>query len=187
LDNKLFFASPRSLGVLFLCLCAAILFIWIPGDVDSGLILKVRRHLEIGDSLAPVAATALMAIGSLLLLLEESQTKAEPGISTSNLLFVLTTLVLLLISFGIMRWAGPVVVSIFDIHGGDYRPLRGDAPWKYVGFLLGGTVLVAGLISLVERRLRLATVWMAVVAAVSLIALYDLPFGSLQLPPNADL
>jgi hypothetical protein len=187
LDNKSFLASSRSLGVLFLCLCVAILFIWIPGDVDSGLIVKVRRHLEIGDSLAPVMATALMAVGALLLLLEKSQQQAEAGISINNLLFVLATLVLLLIAFGIMRWAGPIFVSIFDIHGGDYRPLRGDAPWKYIGFLLGGTVLVAGLITLVERRLRTITVWIAVVAAVFLIALYDLPFGSLQLPPNADL
>lgn len=187
MDNKSFLASPRSLSFLFLCICAAILFVWIPGDVDSGIILKVRRHLEIGDSLAPVAATVLLAVGALLLLLEKSQPKAEPGISTSNLLFVLNMLAVLLISFGIMRWAGPVLVAIFDIHGGDYRPLRGDAPWKYIGFLLGGTVLVAGLITLVERRLRTITVWIAVVAAVFLMALYDLPFSSLQLPPNADL
>ena len=47
------------------CLIAglAALVLWLPNDVDSGLIEKVRRRYQIGDMLAPMVALATILLG----------------------------------------------------------------------------------------------------------------------------
>ena len=52
---------------------------------------------------------------------------------------------------------------------------------------LTATGLVAGLIALIEGRLRPRTLLIGALAALALIVLYDLPFEDLQLPPNGDV
>ena len=78
-----------------------------------------------------------------------------------------------------MRWEGPVLVE-------EYRLLRASAPWKWVGFVLGGTVVVTGLISAIERRLSLRALLIGIAVTVALIVLFDLPFDDLLLPPNGE-
>ena len=86
-----------------------------------------------------------------------------------------------------MRWTGPAAVALFGPEGVGYRALRDTVPWKLIGFLCGGTVMILGPIVLVERRLRWQAVAVAVVATVAMIVIYDLPFDDLLLPPNGDV
>ena len=84
-----------------------------------------------------------------------------------------------------MRWAGPALAGLLTDEG--YRPLRDTAPWKYLGFLVGGSGMIAAMISLVEGRISRRAVLIGLVAAVALILVYDLPFDDLLLPPNGDV
>ena len=83
-----------------------------------------------------------------------------------------------------MRYAGPLIAAGQE---GGYRPLRGTAPWKYIGFALGGGGMVAALVTLVEGRLRWTALATAAFAVIAIILLYDMPFEDLLLPPNGDV
>ncbi len=83
-----------------------------------------------------------------------------------------------------MRFAGPLAAAFTE---SGYRPLRDTIPWKYIGFIAGGTCLVAGLKALVEGRVTMRGVVIGLAACLVLIALYDLPFDDLLLPPNGDV
>ena len=83
-----------------------------------------------------------------------------------------------------MRWAGPISAHLF---GEDYRSLRDTVPWKYIGYFSGGILMIFGLISMMEGRMRWRTLIISILAVVFLIIVYDLPFENLLLPPNGDL
>ena len=74
------------------------------------------------------------------------------------------------------------------VTGGEtpYRVLRATAPWKYLGFALGGTVMTFGLIALSQHRPSWRLAALAFVATLVIALLYDLPFDNLLLPPNGD-
>ena len=59
-------------------------------------------------------------------------------------------------------------------------------PYKYLGFIAGGLVMVIGLIALIEGRITRPGVLTAVFTILALIILYDVPFDTLLLPPNGD-
>lgn len=61
----------RWLGILALLLCCAIVFVWIPLDVETGIIEKVRRQVRLGDAFAPTLAALLIGLGGILLLLQQ--------------------------------------------------------------------------------------------------------------------
>ena len=95
-------------------------------------------------------------------------------------------LVCLLASFANMRWAGPMAVALFA-DGSGYRALRDTAPWKLIGFITGGTFLVVSLMTLVDGRPTWRGVLIGLAAVLAMIAIYDLPFDDLLLPPNGDV
>ena len=39
-------------GLIFLAFAALVAFVWVPLDVETGLVEKVRRRIMIGDALA---------------------------------------------------------------------------------------------------------------------------------------
>ena len=84
----------------------------------------------------------------------------------------------------LMRYTGPIVAMLMNL---DYRPLRATPPWHYIGFLVGGTILIGGLTSLVERRLSARNFVIGFIAALVVALIYDLPFDDLILPPNGDV
>ena len=94
---------------------------------------------------------------------------------------------ILAVGFSLMRYAGPVVVRLINVEKVEYRVVRDTVPWKYIGFTLGGTFLVTALIAWTERKLRLVHLLIGLGATLMLIALYDLPFDDLLLPPNGDV
>lgn len=206
--------TSRWLGLLALVTSGVILFIWIPLDVDTGIIEKVRRQTQLGDAFAPSIAAFLIGLGGLMLLLERTSprpqsTPQESGSESSitksslsdspvsdladrkfgpaDLYHGALVFLLLAVALGLMRYTGPWVVTLFAESGTDYRLLRDTAPWKYLGFVTGGVWLIVSLIVLTERRFRMMHFFVAIAVVVLLIVFYDLPFDDLLLPPNGDV
>lgn len=179
-----FFSSNRILGLV--CIAAALLAltVWIPLDIETGLIEKVRRQTSIGDSLLPTLACGFVLIGGLFLLLPGNGWAQT--LTGDNLRYLLLLIVILTVAFAAMRWLGPALVWAFTEEG-VYRNLRDTPPWKYVGYVVGGTLLVSGLMVMVEGRVTLRSVIIGLIATLALIAVYDLPFDDLLLPPNGDV
>lgn len=179
------------LGVLLLASAIFALFIWIPQDIESSIIEKVRSQKRIGDALAPTVACSMLAMGSLLLIFKSWGQPSDTELSLNNIKFLVILLALVSLSLLVMLYAGSTVLYVFKTLGlaeqlGDYRSLRDTAPWKYIGYFFGGFILVFGLIWLMQGRVLLKSIWITLAAVIALIALYDLPFDNLLLPPNGD-
>lgn len=175
------------LGLAFLSFALLILLVWVPLDTDTGLIEKVRRRWVIGDALAPSVAAALIALGGGLVVVDALLGRSKPvGLTWSNLRFALLSIGLLLVVFQLMRWIGPLAVALLG-EGESYRNLRDSFPWKYLGYLGGGSLLIVASITAVERRLTWRAVLVALLAPVVIALVYDLPFDDLLPPPNGDL
>ncbi len=182
--------SNAYIGAGCIVVSLATIFLWVPLDTDTGLVERVRRQLVIGDALAPMVAAGFLLLGGGLLCIVERHSADQRRITRANLRFVLALLGLVIISLALIRWAGPGVVGVYSEVSGSgvgYRELRDDSPWKYIGFFSGGTVLVAGLIGLIERRVSRRGVLVAFLAILIMSAVYDLPFDDLLLPPNGDV
>ncbi len=181
--------TKRWPGALTFGLSLFILFVWIPLDISSGLFEKVRRSVVLGDAFAPAVAAGLIGIGGLLLLVFPHHRAARtPDLSMmDHVRHAAGIVIILALSLGLMRYAGPFLVSVVFQGDPEYRLLRDTQPWKYIGFVLGGTCLITSLITWVEGRFRMAH-WVVAMAVVAvLILLYDLPFDDLLLPPNGDV
>ncbi|SPJ28505.1 hypothetical protein [Falsiruegeria mediterranea] len=178
------------LGGVTLAFAILVIFVWIPLDTQTGLIEKVRRQVTIGDALAPTIAASFLAIGGLMLVLFERNADDQPRVSSQDVLFGLALVASVILSVLVMRYSGPATISIWNLLSGgeaEYRLLRDTAPWKYIGFLLGGTMMITLLVSLVEGRVRARTLLIAFVSVSVMAAIYDLPFDDLLLPPNGDV
>lgn len=171
------------LGALALALGLVLALLWAPLDAENGVVFTRRGKYSIGDGLAPVVAGAVLMIAGVLLLLGPRE-KDAPRLPGRSFGYLALLILLAAISFGLMRYTGPLLALGQE---GGYRPLRADLPWKYIGFLLGGTVFVAGLISLVEGRLSWRAVLIGLGSAAVIALAYDLPFEDLLLPPNGDV
>jgi hypothetical protein len=163
--------TTHGLGIAVIALAALALVLWVPNDVVSGYLVSKRGRVSIGDSMAPGLALGLMVLSGALILCEARKTQAQGRPDGRSLGFLVVMLAICLCTFGVMIWAGPMAVALFKPEE-TYRNLRDTAPWKYLGFALGGTGLVAVLIGL-------ATV-------ACLIGIFDLAFDDLLLPPNGD-
>ena len=177
------FNSDFFLGLGGLLAGGLILLIWIPLDVETGLIEKVRGRVVIGDALAPSLAASIFILGGLLTGLQSFRTRGGVDLTWNSLKFMILLMALLGLSMAIMRWAGPIAAHLFQA---DYRSLRATIPWKYVGYFLGGIVMIFGLIGVMEHRLRWRILIISIVAVLAMILIYDVPFENLLLPPNGD-
>lgn len=182
--------SPNLvLGLVVVAFASILLLVWIPLDVESGIVERVRRQIVIGDALAPILAGGFILLGGLMLIIFERNADTQPGIDVVKLAFVATVFSLLVISFLVMLSAGPAVVGIASALTGEvleYRLLRDTVPWKYVGFALGGVLAITGMISLAERKRSLRALLVGVIGVAAMIAIFDLPFKDLLIPPNGD-
>lgn len=172
------------LGLLALVLGVVIIFWWAPLDSDTGLAEKVRGRWSVGDALAPTVAGVVIAASGLFILLGGLLRASEATLSLKNAAYLAAFLVIITAGFLIMRYAGPMVA---DLMGVEYRPLRDERPWKYIGFILGGGGMIFGLISLAEGRIAAKRLVLALAIAAALAVVYDLPFEDLLLPPNGDV
>lgn len=175
--------GDKWLGLLAIAFAIVLIFVWVPLDVETGLIEKVRRQVRLGDSLGPTLAGGVILIGGLLAFLQPNAD--APTLSRDNLRWVIVLLVVITVSLMLMRFAGPLVTSLLSET--PYRALRATPPWNYIGYLTGGTCLIAALISVVQGKLTLSAVLVGIAASLVFALLYDLPFDDLQLPPNGDV
>lgn len=178
------------LGIAILVFAAVLLVIWIPLDVQTGLIEKIRRQVVIGDALAPTVAAFFLVIGGGLLVLTERNSPDQANPSLSAIAFTALLVAVICVSLVVMRYAGPAAVYLVNaVQGGEleYRLLRDTAPWKYIGFFLGGTMMISGIIMMVEGRVSTKALSAAILAVIVMIIIYDVPFDDLLLPPNGDV
>ena len=175
------------IAVVFLAFSVVALTLWIPLDIDSGIIEKVRRREKMGDALFPTAIAGAMVIVAALSVLLSLINRPDEQSRLPGLRFLAAFCSICLISLLLMRYVGPAAVSIFGAEGAEYRNLRDEVPWKYLGFAAGGLFLVIALNALVRGRLSLNAVLIGAAAVLAMILLYDLPFDDLLLPPNGDV
>ncbi|MBL3705890.1 hypothetical protein GI582_24625 [Sulfitobacter sp. BDSS02] len=175
-------------GVVILAILAIIA--WVPNDSATGVIFKQRGRLSIGDAMAPMAALALAALAGLLIIFDKRGVKLASHLTAANLRFILVFTGVFLLAVVFVRWSGPLIVGLGRALGlteAIYRDLRDTVPWKYAGFLIGGTSMVSILICAMEHRFSWHAVFIGLLTVFGLIAIFDLPFPDLLLPPNGDV
>ena len=174
------FSQDQWLGLVFFAIAILVIFVWVPLDVDTGIVDRVRRRLVIGDSLGPTVAGVVLLIGGLLCFVRPGD---DPRIlQTRNIGWIALLLIVFVLCIGIMRYAGPL-----SIGAEDYRALRATPPYSYIGYVLGGTAMVATLICVVQRKVTARAIAIGFASSVIIALLYDLPFDDLLLPPNGDV
>lgn len=176
--------SDSILGIAALAAGCLILFVWVQMDVETGLIERVRGRIVIGDSLAPSLAACLLMLSGLMLVFQSVRNARGVELTWKSLKYIGLCLSIMALSMAVMRWSGTLAAALI---GADYRSLRDTVPWKYIGFFLGGTTMVFGLITMIEGRARLRVLIISVLAVLILMMLYDTPFDNLLLPPNGDV
>ena len=184
------------IGIAFAAFALILLFLWIPSDIETGLTETHRRQVSIGDAMVPSAVAVAMLVVSAALLLSSWRNSVcahpnspLPESLTHRFRFISLLLGVVTASLVVMYFAGPLSVTLANtLTDSDfsYRQLRDTPPFKYVGFSLGGFLMVFGLISLVEHRLSWRRAGAAALAVAVLCLVYDLPFDDLLLPPNGD-
>ncbi|MGH1466913.1 MAG: hypothetical protein ACRBBQ_16295 [Cognatishimia sp.] len=173
------------LGLICAFVGLLLVFVWVPLDTETGIIEISRGEYSVGDALAPTLAGVVILLSSFMLLVFERNAHRQRSITRQNFIYISSVLACIVVGGVVMRFAGPVAVEIFAADS-DYRLLRDSAPWKYIGFVLGGAIIIAGLISIVERKLTWRGPVLGLIATCAIIGLYDLPFDDLLLPPNGD-
>lgn len=183
-----------GLGVLFVVLSTITLVIWIPNDIEGDLIETFRRQKSIGDALGPTIVAVGALIASLLMAVTSFFSRAKipsdrrtPDLQ--SLSYELRVAAVLTVSLVVMTYSGPLTVDAINAMGydiGSYRELRDTLPYKYIGFSVGGFMMIFGLIGVIENRLSSSAAIVALTAVIVLTVLYDVPFDNLLLPPNGD-
>lgn len=173
------------LGAALVVASVLAVLVWVPRDTGSAIIEVVRGSMRIGDALAPTIGFSLLGIAGLILMIEARANGSTARLDRFDLAFIVGVGAIFLCSMLLMRWTGPLAAALFSEDS--YRNLRGTLPWKYLGFVIGGGFMIGTLISLVDRRVTPGAYILGFVVSVGLALVYDLPFGSLLLPPNGDV
>ncbi|MDB6176222.1 hypothetical protein PAF17_01735 [Paracoccus sp. Z330] len=182
--------NPRrvdlAFGLLGLCLGLATLFVWIPADIDTGVIDTWRRVTRIGDSMLPAFATIGVLLSCLGITVKALTSRANPTWPPLHGSVLCVVAAILAVSIGLMMVTGPILAWVILGPDHPYRALRDDLPWKYTGFLTGGTFLVVALQALATRRIHWRMIGLAFLSTFVIAMIYGLPFEDLLLPPNGD-
>ena len=183
-------SQHRAIGAVVCIAGLAALLFWLPNDIDSGLIEKVRRRYQIGDMLGPVVALAITLAGGGWLLLSADRQTGGGVIAPARA--IATFILVVALALVLMRWAGPAIVWLGELaglieSGAGYRPLRDTLPWKFTGFLAGGTVMIWALSALADGAWTWRRLGTAFLITLAIAAAFDLPFEDLVLPPNGDV
>lgn len=181
----------ETVVTLVLALVAGlVLFVWVPADTDTGIVETFRRQTFLGDAFLPSIAAAVMLVAAILQLLairlRRPVPDSPPPFDAVTLAFFVAFATVVAVSLILLYWAGPVLWSLLGDGERSYRQMRGTAGWKHLSMAIGGTVLVFATISLLEGRVRLDRLLLAFGFTAVLIALFDLPFDTILLPPNGD-
>lgn len=187
-----------GLAFFFIVASALTLFVWIPLDIETGVIETYRRRVNIGDAMAPtVMAVGILVVSILMAAMEfrafkrpaPTSGETKDGLDKQSFSFLLRLIAALAIGLALMAYLGPLVVDAINAMGGEigsYRHLRATYPYKLIGYVVGGFVLVFGIISFVENRFSGKAAILSLIAVVVITVLYEVPFDNLLLPPNGD-
>jgi len=184
-----------GLAIVFAICGALTLLFWIPNDIETGVIETFRRRTNIGDAMAPtLAAWAILLVSVFMgafsyLRARRAEGEPEDGLDSRSYAFLLRIAIPIVVGLVLMLYTGPIVVDILNSFGaelGGYRQQKAEFPFKYLGFITGGLVIVFGLIAVVENKLSQSALWVSLISVAALILLYDLPFDNILLPPNGD-
>ena len=183
------------IAVILLGFAAVTALIWIPADVETQIIHTHRRQTTLGDAFLPTLAVGLLGIAALVQLLmtlgrDRSDGIEDTGVDMTTLSFLLPFSGIVALSLAVMYWAGPIAVDLFVPDDGEtartYRQMRGTYPYKLLGYGLGGTAMVFLITSFIEGRFRATRLLSSILAVAALMAIFDLPFDTVLLPPNGD-
>lgn len=173
--------SAVGIGFAFLALV-----VWIPLDVETAVIDVWRRNIRIGDAMLPTFSSIGMAVAGAAIGLRTLMARAGDNPGEIQLRFLMWLTLVLAVGLALMMVAGPFLTWVFTGGQTSYRLLLATAPWKYLGYLLGGTVMTFGLMALSAPQAAWRLGLLAFLATLAIALLYDLPFDNLLLPPNGD-
>ncbi|MEM6678070.1 MAG: hypothetical protein AAF675_09375 [Pseudomonadota bacterium] len=191
-------ASARwdiGFGVVVLMGALLALFVWFPNDIQTGFIFtNAIGRVEPGDAFFPVLlGVTLAALGAvqIVVALMRRRPAEMPAqrLTSANLRFLAELLGIVLAGLAVMYWLGPLVVTAFNALGlleGSYRLYTDTAPYKYLGFVVGGSGMTLALIWRTEGRLRLASILSVVLVLLAAILIFDILLKNVLLPPNAE-
>lgn len=175
------------IGPLAIGFAAITLSVWIPSDIDTGIIDVWRRSVRIGDAMVPViSAGGVLVCGAVILLRAVLSPTGVPFARIDPRFAILGTGAIGL-SLAVMMLAGPALVWVWTGGTLPYRMFIDTPVIKHVGFVLGGGLLTASLIAMAYHRMDWRHWAIGFSAALILALMYDLPFDSLLLPPNGDV
>lgn len=172
--------QDRLFGALILLASLALLFGWIANDIESGVLEKVRRRWTIGDAMLPTIAAYVMAAAGLWLMIKPKA--SGDAIAASHAIW--RPLLVITMSLLIMRYLGPVAA---DLLGLEYRLIRTQFPWVYLGYVLGGGGMIWALSCWEENRWTWQRLVVSLIIALAIALILDLPLEDIQLPPNGDV
>lgn len=175
------------IGVFGFGLALIFLFIWIPLDIDTGILDIWRRSVRIGDAMLPTFAAIGLVISSLAIIARSLRQDPQIGPRKMHLHFILCSVLVFILGIGAMFVLGPLATFVFTAGETPYRLLFDTAPWKYVGFTIGGTLIASGFTALAYRDFQWRFLIIAVTATLTIAFFYDLAFNNLLLPPNGDI
>ncbi len=187
--------APWTVGLaIFFSLASLLtLFVWIPLDIETGVIETFRRRVTIGDAMAPtIMAVAILVVSVVMGILTvfepaENSSDVKEDLDKQSFVFLARLVIVVSIGLVLMVYLGPMVVDLINTLGGEigsYRNLRATYPYKLIGYVFGGFVLIFGIISVVENRFSMNGALVSIIAVVVITMLYEVPFDNLLLPPN---
>lgn len=191
--------DPWDIGfgvVIFIGALLAI-FVWFPNDIRSGFFyVNAIGKTEPGDAFFPIILATTLAILSgiqlyISLFHKSSSASSEPcpAITVSNFKFLLTFGAICVLGLSIMYSLGPVTVWVmreFSLIDAEYRNLTDTAPFKYIGYVVGGFLMTVTLIAWTEGRVRKPAVISVLTVLVVAIIIFDKLLTNVLLPPNAE-
>lgn len=182
-------------GVVVLAGSLLALFVWFPADIRGGFFhVNAIGRSEPGDAFFPILLTATLGLLSVVqlamaILRPPPDGECQPRLTVSNIRFLALFVAIVAAGLAIMFWLGPAVVWTMQALGlteAEYRHLTDTAPYKYIGYVVGGFLMTVGLIVWGEGRLRRVGVVTVVVVLASAIVIFDVLLTNVLLPPNAE-
>ncbi|RMD62601.1 MAG: hypothetical protein D6826_06995 [Alphaproteobacteria bacterium] len=184
-------------GAVLLAGSLLALFVWFPADIRGGFFhVNAIGRSEPGDAFFPVILASTLALLSAVQLAlavlrprPPAADAASGRLTARNLRFLVIFIAITATGLAVMYWLGPLVVWLMRAWGlsdAEYRHLSDTAPYKYIGYVVGGFLMTLGLIVWSEGRIRRGAIVTVVVVLAMAITIFDLLLTNVLLPPNAE-
>ncbi len=183
-------------GVVILVAALAALFVWFPNDINGGFMqVSAIGRREPGDAFFPIILALLLAgLGAIQiafsLLGRTLRTDGQrPRVTGANLFFMARFLGVVGVGLLVMYWLGPLTVGLLNALGlldGTYRQFTDTAPYKYIGYVVGGFAMTVALIVWTEGEVRRAGLITVALILGGSILIFDGLLTNVLLPPNSE-